>query len=290
MNGNRRARRRTSLAHAPVRSARAQRGSPRGRRSERSSPIPSHTGRARLKRLVAVARFRGPSRRTAPPRRRALSMIVVPAARSLGPHTTTSMPRMRGHVQGRGGHRERQRARMIGPGQHELPRSRHAEVVERLPVRERLAGMVHRGFEVDRAASRHSAAIGAEAVRRGRPRGRVPSAKRADAERVAVRREHRDRLAHVLRRRAVHVDAAARLELPVPWPGVITNDDPPSRAMPACIEASVRSDGFRNRARARLPASARAPGARCSRRRARAASDCSCGSSRSRSMKLLHDA
>ena len=53
-------------------------------------------------------------------------------------------------VQGRGRHRERQGSRMIGPAQHELAAvGRDGKVVQRLPVRQVLAGMVHRRLHVD---------------------------------------------------------------------------------------------------------------------------------------------
>ena len=32
----------------------------------------------------------------------------------------------------------------------------------------------------------------------------------------------------------------------VPWPGVITKDEPPRRAIPAWNDARVRSDGLKN--------------------------------------------
>ena len=55
----------------------------------------------------------------------------------------------RGHMHDGGGNRKGQRARMIGPAQDELGPLRHLELVERAPIGERLAGMVHCGFEVD---------------------------------------------------------------------------------------------------------------------------------------------
>ncbi len=84
--------------------------------------------------------------------------------------------------------------------------ARHPEVVERLPVGERLAGMVDRRFEIDHRFRRQ----GGE-----RPEARVgeiggeigPRGEGAHAEHVGVAGEDRNRLAHVLRGLAVHDDA-----------------------------------------------------------------------------------
>ena len=78
--------------------------------------------------------------------------------------------------------------------------------------------------------------------------------KRADAERIAVGGQHRHAFADVFGRGAVHDRAGRVSSCQVPLPGVITNElEPPSRAMPAWNEASVRSDGFMNSSPSTLP-------------------------------------
>ncbi len=64
----------------------------------------------------------------------------------------------------------------------------------------------------------------------------------AHAERIAVGGQHRNALADVLGRGAVHDRVMRVSSCQVPWPGVITKELPPRRAMPAWKEASVRSD------------------------------------------------
>ena len=153
-----------------------------------------------------------------------------------------------------------------------LPCARDAELVERLPVGQRLARMIDRRLEVDRTAPRRAGEGARTPRRRGRPRGRSRG-ERADAERVGVAREHRDRLAHVLGGRSPSITAprgsrAARC----PGPAEDERAARRSRAIAACIEARVRSDGSRKSSaedlsgeRARLgPRSSRVASARSS--------------------------
>ena len=69
---------------------------------------------------------------------------------TLGPQDRHVHAALRCHVQRCGRHSERQGLRVVGPAQHELAAvGRYVEIVHRLPVREALAGMVHRRFHVD---------------------------------------------------------------------------------------------------------------------------------------------
>jgi hypothetical protein len=56
---------------------------------------------------------------------------------------------LRRHVHGRGRHGQRQGARVIHPGEHKTPAPRDAEIVERFPIGERLAGVIRRRLEID---------------------------------------------------------------------------------------------------------------------------------------------
>src|SRR5579862_9426827 len=71
----------------------------------------------------------------------------------------------------------------------------------------------------------------------------------------------------------------------VPWPGVTTNEEPPSRAMAAWKDAKVRSDGLKNTSPRIFPASARRCGAFSSRSASASKSRISARSKSARSRK-----
>src|ERR1043165_3037457 len=73
----------------------------------------------------------------------------------------------------------------------------------------------------------------------------------------------------------------------VPWPAEITNEVPPSRAMAACMEASVRREGLKKSRPRIFPARAWGSGF-CARRSANARSSMTCSRGRSaRSRKFF---
>ena len=87
--------------------------------------------------------------------------------------------------------------------------------------------MVDRGLHVDpRHAEQSRQRLEVESARSARGRA---AGERADAHRVAVGREHRDRLAHVLGGVAVHHHAVRVSSPRIDISGEITNAPPPSR-------------------------------------------------------------
>ena len=122
---------------------------------------------------------------------------------------------VRRHVQRRSRDGERRDARVVGPGQHELGALRHGELVHRLPVGERLAGMVHRRLEVDERFVDHGGHR--LETRLGDIFGEVLAfGEGADAERIGVGGKHGQALADVLGAAAVHHRAEPCFELPGP--------------------------------------------------------------------------
>ncbi len=141
-------------------------------------------------------------------RQRALSMICGGSAKPSGRTTTTSMPRIAAMCTMAARHGQRQRLRVIDPAQHEFCAARYLELVQRAPIGQRLAGMIHGRFHVDQRlvaqlvdqSEQSLVQIVFEILALG---------KGAHAQRVAVRRQHRDALANVLGGGAVHDGIAA---------------------------------------------------------------------------------
>ena len=147
-----------------------------------------------------------------------------------------------------------------------MPSRGIAELIERLPVGQRLARMVDGRFEIDQRLvdqAGHARRISARSDPRPDPCRRQTNECRAHRNRRPVPARLR---AHA-RPRAPSITTPSRVSIcQVPLPGVITNEAPPSRAMPLWNEASVRSDGFMNSSPSTLPANACGSGRASSRR------------------------
>src|SRR5437660_3976090 len=102
---------------------------------------------------------------------------------------------------------------MVHPREHEPAAPRHAEIIHRLPIGQRLTWMVDCRLEIDERLvdqTRHCVNCGLRQIV-----GQVLAlGERADAQRVAVGGEHRDALPHMFGGGAIHHDRRPRLELP----------------------------------------------------------------------------
>ena len=116
-------------------------------------------------------------------------------------------------MHGRRRNGQRQRARVIGPCQHEFAAFGNAQLIHRVPVRERLAGMVHGGFHVH---ERLVAQIGHHLeLRFGEIRSEIATfRKQANSDGIAIRGEHWHCFTDMLCSSAVHDRARTRLHLP----------------------------------------------------------------------------
>ena len=148
----------------------------------------------------------------------------------------------RRHVQGGGGHGERQRFRMVNPVQHELCAARHGQFIQRAPVGKRLAGVIDGRLEIDQRlvaqVVEHAEQVLVQVV------GEVLAlGERAHTERVAIGRECGNAFANVLGGGAVHDRVAPGLELP----GSLSGRDHEGAAAEARHPGLERSQGAQGR-------------------------------------------
>ena len=242
-------------------------------------------------RLVARRRSRRPSRRE---RSRGAARLVH---HRLGQRvsrraasTVTSMPRSRRHVHHRGGHGERQRLGVAGPGEHELaalagtPRS--SSVFQ--------SASAWQGWSIadSRLIERHRAERGharRRSRRPGRPRGRCRPRRSGCRARRRSRRAPGSPRARARPRRRPSPRRSGSRAASSPARARSRSDEPPSRAIAAWNEARVRSDGLKNSSPRTLPGERRRLGMLLQARRERqevgdlpAARSARRGSSRSR--------
>ena len=140
-------------------------------------------------------------------------MMAGGSANPSGRSTTTSMPRMAAMCTVAAGTASGSARGWLTHDSTNSRLSRHGEIVERLPVRQRLAGMIGRrlhiddGFvdEADHFLERGFVQIRLEVRAAG---------ERPDAQSVTIVGQYGHSFAHMLRGCAIHDRAAPRLELP----------------------------------------------------------------------------
>ena len=203
------------FANAPV----PIQGSPRFRLGFRVAVVLGRPPRLRVQDvgpvqgLVAVGRFpnrtTGSSRGLARPVENRVRQTKPVGAQDRHVHATLRRHPHRGRWDGKG-----ERAGVVRPAEHEsATRTRHVQIIERLPIGERLTRMIDRRLHVD---ERHrTGLVDLTEERFSQVRGQVlPFGEGPYPEHVAVGSEHRHGLSDMLGRVPVHHHALSQLELP----------------------------------------------------------------------------